>query len=102
LSTILLLKTEPDFLARDQPVELTGVRGPYLETPLFHDDPTLGAIYRSDLADDFLWRQNNASSPGPHGRGVGTRSHDEKYKNRDLPDHAGILQFGSIYLLSAP
>jgi hypothetical protein len=56
LPTALLLKSEPNFLALGEPVELPRVCGKDLETPLLHDDPASGAIHYADLANHFLWR----------------------------------------------
>jgi hypothetical protein len=89
----LLLKPEPNFLALGEPVELARVCGKNLEIPLLHDESASGAIHYADLANHFLWRYGQASAPRPRGGGGGTGSGKEKYNQRDLHAHVGILQF---------
>jgi len=54
LSAVLLLKSEPDFLALSEPIKLARVCGKNFEIPLLHDDPTSRAIHDPDLANHFL------------------------------------------------
>ena len=56
LPTVLLLKSEPNFLTLGEPVELARVSGKDLETPLLHDDPASGTIHYADLPNYFLRR----------------------------------------------
>jgi hypothetical protein len=95
LATVLLLKSEPNFLALSEPVELARVCGKDLEIPLIHDDPASGAIQDADLTNRFLWRLDRASGGRlrPGWDGVRTESDEQKSNQRNLYDHGGILQF---------
>ena len=58
--TILYLKSEPDFLTLDKPLELARVCGKDLEIPLLHDDPVPAAVHHADFRDHFFWRRDEA------------------------------------------
>jgi hypothetical protein len=101
LPASILLKADANFLARHQAVELSRVCGPYLEAPLFHDDPVLGAIHHPNLGDHLLWGQYHAASPRPCGRSVGPRSEQQKHEQRDCPANGGTLPVVSIHVARA-
>jgi len=56
LPTVLQLKSEPNFLALSEPVELARVCSKDLEIPLLNDDPASGTIQDADLAHHLLRR----------------------------------------------